>query len=65
MTLGNVVGDMCAQGLVFVDVFMVNSSVVTAEYKEKEANLKCVGAIYPCYSVNIWTLCFLQCQTPS
>ena len=30
MTLGNMSGDMCAQVLVFVDVSMANSSVVTA-----------------------------------
>lgn len=44
-------GCLCAQALVCVDVLMANSSVVTAECKEKGVQTYYVGAIYPCYSV--------------
>lgn len=56
MTLENIVGCVRAQALVCVDVSLANSSAVLAECKEKGEKLHCAGAIYPCYSVNIWTL---------
>lgn len=53
MTLENIVGHVCAQALVCVDVSLANSSAVPIEHKEKGGKLYCVGAIYPCYTVNI------------